>query len=177
MALSLSLLCKSSNSRSLCPRLFVWFSLCTVLFSDRSLGDVKGLFLDAPRDVFSDDKDLGRLPIVEVALVLLLLMQVVEPLVDLTPSEASVSDCGARRLLTHIDAFFFVELMHNCDLLLGLFESESSALLLGLFHYLGNFLRWGELSNFRVQILSAIFFSIYDVFQIARSIVMFCSFC
>ena len=61
-------------------------------------------------------------------------MLVVDPLVDLFPPEASVSDgsLGLFHVLLDFDAMLFIELIHDINLLLSLVESEEFASLLGL---------------------------------------------
>lgn len=91
------------RSLSLC--FFVCCCLCSVFHGDGNLGDSKELGLDAPFDVFSDVENFCRLPILKVFLIRPLYMQVVEPLVDLTPLQASLSDNLSGCLLSNSDAF------------------------------------------------------------------------
>ena len=162
-------------SLSLC--FFGCRSLFAVSFGDRNLSDYEELGLDAPFYVFSDVENLRRLPNLEVSLVGPLNMQVVEPLVNLIPLEASVADSFGGRLLFHIDAFAFVDLSHNFDLFRSLVESHSSeSSFHGILYHFCNFLcSWGLLSDFWVWNFNAIVFS-RDCFQI-RWGTIFWTFC
>ena len=149
---------------------FVCCCFCAVFFSDLGLGDFKELGLDAPLYVFSDVENLRRLSILEVCLVCALRMQVVEPLVDLIPLQASFADNFGGCLLFDIHAFTIVDPSHNFHLLLSLKESHSpSPSLLGRLHHLRNSLRrWGRLSDFLLRNFRALSFSAFDLSVISR---------
>ena len=112
--------------------------------------DSKELDLDAPFDVFLDVEDLRRLPSPKVFLISQRVMHIIDPLVDLLPPEACLSDGIATHLLTDIDAMLFIERCHNSDLLRSLMESKSfDSFHYGLFLHRCYSLRRGHLLGIR----------------------------